>query len=66
MVLGGVYYGLSSSPTTVRMCPPLTTKNWSFYKPLVAVGNGGGGLQIYNLATRQLCREITVHTCPVR
>ena len=66
MTLTNIYYGLSSSPTILKMCPPLTTKNWHFYKPLVAVGNGTGGVQIVNLSTRQLYREITVHTCAVR
>lgn len=66
MVLTNVYYGLSPSLTTLKMCPPLTTKNLNFYKPLVAVGNGSGGIQIFNLSTRQLHQEITVHTCPVR
>ena len=66
MMLAHIYCGLSSTPTVIKMCPPLTTKNWSFYKPLVAVGNGTGGVQIVNLSTRQLYREITVHTCSVR
>ena len=66
MVLTSVYYGLASSLTTLKMCPPLTTKNLNFYKPMVAVGNGGGGIQILNLSTRQLQQEITVHTCPIR
>ena len=29
---------VSSSPTCAVMCPPLTTKNWANYKPLIAVG----------------------------
>ncbi|XP_019864425.1 PREDICTED: WD repeat-containing protein 11-like isoform X2 [Amphimedon queenslandica] len=66
MTLTNIYYGLASAPTVLKMCPPLTTKNWHFYKPLVAVGNGTGGVQIVNLSTRQLYREITVHTCAVR
>lgn len=29
---------VSSPPTCAVMCPPLTTKNWANYKPLIAVG----------------------------
>lgn len=29
---------VSSPPTCSVMCPPLTTKNWANYKPLIAVG----------------------------
>lgn len=29
---------VSSPPTCAVMCPPLTTKNWAKYKPLIAVG----------------------------
>lgn len=29
---------VSSPPTCAVMCPPLTTKNWGSYKPLLAVG----------------------------
>ena len=66
MVLTTIYYGLAPNLTTLRMCPPLTTRNWAQYKPLVAIGNSGGGIQVYNLATRQLYKDIATHTCPVR
>lgn len=65
-MLTNIYYGISSTPTTIRMCPPVTTKNWIYYQPLVAVGNSGGAVQIFNIGTRQLHRELTVHTCPVK
>mgnify|MGYP001798923189 FL=1 len=29
---------VAAPPTCARMCPPLTTKNWASYKPLIAVG----------------------------
>ena len=34
----GVASGISATPTSLRMCPPLTTKNWPYYTPVVAVG----------------------------
>lgn len=55
-----------SSPTTMRMCPPATLRNWKFHKPLLAVGNVSGLVQIFNLATGQLFRELCVHSYAVR
>ncbi|CAH3181969.1 unnamed protein product [Porites lobata] len=57
---------VSSPPTCAVMCPPLTTKNWSTYKPLIAVGNSQGCIQVFNLGTGLLTREYTVHTCAVK
>ena len=34
----GMYQGVASNPTCIKMCLPLTTKNWAFYEPLAAVG----------------------------
>lgn len=50
------------SPTTMRMGPPATLRNWKFHKPLLAVGNANGLVQIFNLATGKLHRELSVHT----
>ena len=36
--LTGMFQGVASNPTCLKMCPPLTTKNWAFYKPYAAVG----------------------------
>ena len=66
MVLTGVYYGLAPNSLTLRMCPPITNKNWKSYKYLVAIGNSGGGVQIFDMRSRQLYREMVVHTCPVK
>ena len=38
LLLLGVASGISATPTNIRMCPPLTTKNWPYYTPVVAVG----------------------------
>ena len=37
-MLTGMYKGVASNPTCLKMCPPLTTKNWAVYKPFAAVG----------------------------
>jgi hypothetical protein len=55
-----------SSPTTMRMGPPATLRNWKFHKPLLAVGNANGVVQIFNLASGKLYREISVHAYSVR
>lgn len=55
-----------SSPTTLRMGPPATLRNWKFHKPLLAVGNVNGVVQIFNLATGKLYRELSVHTYSVK
>lgn len=38
LLLVGVTGGITASPTCIRMCPPLTTKNWPYYVPALAVG----------------------------
>lgn len=57
---------VSSPPTCAVMCPPLTTKNWGSYKPLLAVGNTQGCIQVFNLGTGLLAREYTIHTGAVK
>jgi len=37
-LLSGITNQLSQAPFVVRMCPPLTTKNYHLYEPLLAVG----------------------------
>jgi len=56
----------SLSPSkAVRMCPPLTTKNWGEYRPLLAVGTVTGHVQILNVSTGLVEREVAVHSAPV-
>lgn len=55
-----------SSPTTMRMAPPATIRNWKFHKPLLAVGNASGTVQVFNLATGKLFRELSVHSYSVK
>lgn len=55
-----------SSPTVMRMGPPATIRNWKFHKPLLAVGNTNGVVQIFTLDTGKLHRELSVHSYSVR
>lgn len=65
-LLVGYLNGLTPSPHVIRMCPPVTFRNWSVYKPLMAVGSGGGILQIVNMATGAIESEFSIHTAPIR
>lgn len=51
---------------TMRMSPPATLRNWRFHRPLLAVGDTSGVVQIFNLATKCLYRKLAVHSYPVR
>lgn len=66
MLLGNLWVGLPATPTCIRMCPPLTTKNWLFYAPLVAVGTSSGSLLVYNLHSRVMLKEFSIHSCTVQ
>ena len=37
-ILIGLLSGVAPPPFVIRMCPPLTTKNWNVYQPLLALG----------------------------
>ena len=37
-IMTSLFSTVSSPPTCAVMCPPLTTKNWANYRPLIAVG----------------------------
>ncbi|CAD5125617.1 DgyrCDS13819 [Dimorphilus gyrociliatus] len=64
-IMTGMMNGLGNN-LTIKMCPPLTTKNLQDYLPLLAVGNGYGNVQIYDLSNGSLKREFSVHSCQVR
>lgn len=66
LILGGLWSSITSTPTVVRMCPPLTTKNWLYYAPLVAVGMANGSVLIFNLSKRILSKELAVHSCSIQ
>ena len=54
------------SLSCVKMCPALTTKNWNSYRPLLAVGTQAGHLQVVNVSSGCLEREIAVHSARVQ
>ncbi|ESO13031.1 hypothetical protein HELRODRAFT_63831 [Helobdella robusta] len=62
----GLSNNLSQSPIVVRMCPPLTTKNFNFYQPLLAVGSASGNVFVFNLSGGQMFKELSVHTSSVK
>ncbi|XP_072042557.1 WD repeat-containing protein 11-like isoform X2 [Amphiura filiformis] len=65
-VLTGFTSGIAATPTVIRVCPPLTTKNLHIHKPLVGIGTSVGLVQVFNLATGALWREYNIHTSTVR
>ena len=52
--------------TCIKMCPPLTTKNLATYRPLLALGTVTGHIQLVNVSTGLVEREIAVHSGPVQ
>ena len=42
----GILGGLLQPPFVIRMCPPLTVKNFSDYRPLIAIGATNGSMQV--------------------
>ncbi len=65
LLTSGILGGLLSPPFVLRMCPALTMKNMSEYRPLMAVGGQSGNIQICNMSTGRVEREFAVHTFPV-
>ncbi|KAF4521502.1 hypothetical protein B566_EDAN001802 [Ephemera danica] len=62
----GLLYCVSGPLLVIRMCPALTTRNWQTYEPLMAGGTESGAVQVFNMATCMLEKEIAVHSYPVR
>ncbi|KAM6956507.1 WD repeat-containing protein 11 [Aplochiton taeniatus] len=65
-LLTGLLSGLPLPPFSLRMCPPLTTKNINHYQPLLAAGTSNGSVLVYNLTSGLLHKELSVHSCEVR
>lgn len=51
---------------SIRMCPPLRPRNWFFHRPLLAVGDTNGTIQVFNVASNVLEREFAVHSIGVK
>lgn len=62
----GLFSSLTSQVSCMRMCPPLTHKNWPHYRPLLAVGLVSGNILVFDLGTGKLTYEFGVHTCEVK
>jgi WD repeat-containing protein 11 len=62
----GLLHGISGSLQSIRMCPALTTRNWQEYEPLMAGGTESGCVQVYNMATGIMEKELVIHSYPVR
>uniref|UniRef100_A0A1B6I9I5 WD repeat-containing protein 11 n=1 Tax=Homalodisca liturata TaxID=320908 RepID=A0A1B6I9I5_9HEMI len=62
----GLLSAVASPLTVIRMCPPLTTRNRSHYNPIMAGGTLSGTVQIYNMATGIIEKELALHNQPVR
>lgn len=62
----GLLEGLAPGPHLSRMCPPVTFGNWSTYRPLLAVGNSTGSVQVFDLSSGTLEKELNLHATPVR
>lgn len=66
LLMSGLLEALAPGPHLTRMCPPVTFGNWSSYRPLLAVGNNMGGVQVFDLSTGVLEKEFNLHATPVR
>ncbi|CAG2205677.1 WDR11 [Mytilus edulis] len=65
-VMTGLLSGVAPAVTVIRMCPPMTTKNYHIYNPLLALGNNNGIIQILNISSGEIEKEYSVHTTTVR
>lgn len=66
MHLTGLLIPLSSPIGALKMCPPLTIKNWASYQPFAGVGCNNGIIQICDVANGSVVKEIAVHNYPVK
>lgn len=66
LYLTSVLNNLPQLPFCMKICPPMTRKNWSYYESLLAIGCSNGDLYIYQLENGVLWRKYTLHTYPIR
>ena len=68
--LSGLLIPISHHPSTgtvvMKMCPPLTVKNWQHYQPLIAIGCANGTVQICDVAYGLVRKELAVHNYAVK
>lgn len=65
-IMHSLFQNLPQQPFVIKYCPPMTKKNWSFYEPLLAVGDSNGDLYIYQMHLSNLWRKYTIHTHTIR
>lgn len=66
LLVMGVLPSVAAPITALRMCPAITTRNWQQYSPLLAGGTTGGLIQVYNIASGSIEKELIVHSYTVR
>ena len=58
---------LPQLPFVMKICPPMTRKNWSYYESLLAIGCSNGDLYTYQLEqNNSLWRKYSLHTNSIR
>ena len=63
--MSGLLSFLGLPPFVVKMCPPMTTKNYLFHRPLLAVGSANGVVYLLDLKEGTLIKEFSIHTSGV-
>ncbi|KAK6635197.1 hypothetical protein RUM44_000448 [Polyplax serrata] len=66
LLVMGVLPNVAAPITALKMCPAITTRNWHQYTPLLAGGTTGGLVQIFNIASGCIEKELIVHSYTVR
>ena len=61
-IMSGLFTFLGLSPFVLSMCPPLTTKNFLYYKPILAIGSSSGVIYLVDLNSGAIIKEYSVHT----
>ena len=64
--LNSMLFNLPQLPFVMKICPPMTRKNWSIYESLLAVGCVNGDLYVYQLESGNMWRKYSLHTNPIR
>ncbi|XP_043230109.1 WD repeat-containing protein 11-like [Amphibalanus amphitrite] len=65
LLLAGLLTPGPATPTVLRMCPPLTTKNWQEFVPRLACGTAAGALLVLDVARGCVLAELAAHSAAV-
>lgn len=66
LIMAKYFNCISKGRHVMRTGPHLIYKNWFYHRPLVAIGDSNGVIQIFNLATNQLEKQYSVHSVVIR